>query len=286
MFWGDVVHEHPEQIPLLSRELTLLDWWYEPDHDFERVRVFKKNRIPFIVCSGTCSWNTLFPRVVDSLANITGHAEAGKKYGARGLINTDWGDNGHYNLLGNSLFGFAWGAQASWGTARVPSRAFDRAFSQHFFEDRSGKVARLYRALGALHQTGFEHFNNSPLKTVYFDDIRAAKFISKANPKVLGRTLAKLREQSERFRAAHSSFSARPRARDEMGFAIEASVLAAEKGLAYAAGAPRRSFVKLAKEQAELKERHHELWLARNRPSNFELTAKLYDASIESMKRR
>ncbi len=285
MFWGDVVHEHPEQIPLLSRELMLLDWWYEPDHDFNRVRVFKKNHIPFMVCSGTCSWNTLFPRVADSLRNITGHAEAGKKYGARGLINTDWGDNGHYNLLGNSLFGFAWGAQASWGDARVTPRAFDRAFSQHLFGDRSGKPARLYRALGGLHQTGFEHFNNSPLKTTFFDDIGEAKFISKVKKNVLERTLARLREQRERFRDTQASFGAQRQTRDEMSFAIDASILAAEKGLAYAADAPRRTFSKLAKAQSQLKERHHELWLARNRPSNFELTAKLYAASIESMKR-
>jgi len=284
MFWGDVVHEHPEQIPLLSRELMLLDWWYEPDHDFNRVRVFKKNHIPFMVCAGTCSWNTLFPRVSDSLGNITGHAEAGKKYGARGLINTDWGDNGHYNLLGNSMFGFAWGAQASWGDARVTPRAFDRAFSQHLFGDRSGKTARLYRALGGLHQTGFKHFNNSPLKTTYFDDIREAKFISKVKKNVLDRTLARLREQRERFRDTHTSFGAQKQTRDEMAFAIDASILAAEKGLAFAADAPKRTFSKLAKSQSQLKERHHELWLARNRPSNFELTAKLYDGSIESMK--
>ena len=69
-----------------------------------------------------------------------------------------------------------------------------------------------------------------------------------------------------------------------MGFAINASILAAEKGLAFAADAPKRTFSKLAKAQSRLKERHHELWLARNRPSNFELTAKLYDVSIESMK--
>ena len=123
------------------------------------------------------------------------------------------------------------GRTSELGDARVTPRAFDRAFSQHLFGDRSGKTARLYRALGGLHQTGFEHFNNSPLKTTYFDDIGEAKFISKVKKNVLERTLARLREQRERFRDTQASFGAQRQTRDEMSFAIDASILAAEKAL-------------------------------------------------------
>ena len=202
---------------------------------------------------------------------------SGKKYGARGLVNTDWGDNGHYNLLGNSLFGFAWGAQASWGSANIPDRQFDRAFAQQIFEDSSGVTARVYRRLGALHRTGFEHFNNSPLKSLYFDDVSEAKFISQVKPEILKRTLAELRRVRETFLQHAARFRVRPTARDELRFAIDASILAAEKGLA------RRRPKTLAREQSRLKSRHEELWLARNRPSNFEFTAKLYDRSIRSL---
>jgi len=279
LVWGDVVHEHPEQIPLLSRELTLLDWWYEADHDFDRVRVFAEHGIPFMVCPGTSSWNALFPRGDNALANIRGYADAGKKFGATGLINTDWGDNGHYNLLGNSLYGFAWGAQASWGSATIARRDFDRSFSRRLFDDPSGTTGAIYRRLGGLHETGFEHFNNSPLKSIYFDDVREAAFVSKVKPKVLERTLAALLEVGERFLTHERRFDARPLARDELRFALDASIFAAEKGLG------RKQPRTLAREQTRLKARHHALWLARNRPSNFELTEKLYDRSIRSLER-
>lgn len=279
MVWGDVVHEHPEQISLLSRDLLLLDWWYEADHDFRRVRVFEKHGIPFMVCPGTSSWNALFPRVDNAIANIKGHADAGKKYGARGLVNTDWGDNGHYNLLGNSLFGFAWGAQTSWSTSDVDLRVFDGAFSRHVFDDSSTIPGRLYRRLGSLHRTGFDHFNNSPLKSLYFDDVGEARFLSRVKDRVLERTLADLVATRESFVANVKRFASRPVAREEMRFAIDASILAAEKGL-------RRKRPKtLAREQRRLLERHHELWLQRNRKSNFEHTRKLYQASIRSLER-
>jgi len=280
MFWGDVVHEHPEQIKLLSREAILLDWWYEADHDFERVRVFSKHGIPFMVTCGTSSWNTLFPRGDNAVANITGHAEAGKRFGARGIINTDWGDNGHFNMLGNSLFGFAWGAQAGWGRSDIDERSFERAFSLQLFGDRRGVVGRLYRLLGRLHDTGFEHFNNSPLKSVYFDDAVEAKFLSRVDARVLERTRKGLLSVQELFASHAERFEARPLAKAELELAIDASILAADKGLG------RQQARRLARRQTKLLARHHELWLARNRPSNFEATRALYLRSIESLNGR
>jgi hypothetical protein len=98
-------------------------------------------------------------------------------------------------------------------------------------------------------------------------------------PRVLGRTLAKLEGVRDAFAASEDRFHARPIAREELRFAIEASIFAAEKGLG------RRRAKILAREQRRLMRRHHELWLARNRPSNFELTEKLYQASIRSLER-
>ena len=47
----------------------------------------------------------------------------------RALLVTDWGDFGHYNLLGNSCFGYAWAAQQAW-SGDVPPARFDRAFAR------------------------------------------------------------------------------------------------------------------------------------------------------------
>lgn len=301
MVWGDVVIEHPEEISRLSRELTLLDWWYEADHDFGRVEVFAKNGIPFMVCSGTSSWNTLFPRMENALANIAGYADAGKRFGALGLVNTDWGDGGHGNLFGNSLYPIAWGAQACWGTTRVDMASFDRAFGRKLFGDSTGATGSLYRRLGREHRTGFDHFNNSPLKSLYYDDLEEAKFSMKVRPRVLASTLRRLQRIEKSFLARAGRFDRRPGARDELRFAIEASIVAARKGLAAyrflrwhdgelsLSAAARRALSKelrlLATEQSLLKRRLRQLWLARNRPSNFEMTSEMYRKSVRGLRR-
>ncbi len=48
------------------------------------------------------------------IANITNAAQAGLKHGALGLLNTDWGDGGHWQILPISYLGLALGAAMSW----------------------------------------------------------------------------------------------------------------------------------------------------------------------------
>lgn len=318
MAWADVVHDHPDAIPHLPKDLVLIDWWYEADHDFDRVRVFRDHGFEFLTAAGTSSWNTLFPRVTNAIANIRGHAEAAKRYGAMGLVITDWGDNGHYNLLGNSIYPLAFAAQAAWGRSDLEPATFDRAFSLQLFSDSTGFWGRLYRRVGSLHETGFDHFNHSPLKSLYFDDLTEPKFTHRVEPSALKATLVKLVQARADFERERDG---RPAARQEecaeLGFAIDASIVAARKGLAGAryltlvgntkAGwrgsgrrrrlkrgqrAPRTShealaseLARLASEQVRLKRAHHQLWLARNRRSNFELTASYYDGSIRGLRR-
>jgi hypothetical protein len=292
MAWADVIFEHPEAVALLPRDVVFIDWWYEAKHDFDRLRVFAENGIPFMAACGTSSWNSLFPRLENALANIRGYATAAKRHGARGLIVTDWGDNGHYNLLGNSIYAFAFAAQAAWGSATVAPDAFDRTFSLQLFSDRSGGVGRLYRRLGSLHETGFEHFNHSPLKSLYFDDLTRARFTAKARRGALNRTLRELVRVRERFERESMRLARRPGAREELRFAIDASIAAARKGLAGldylerrgARAALAKRLRRLASSQADLKRRHLGLWLERNRESNFEIVASYYDASIQGLR--
>ncbi|MFQ5791078.1 MAG: hypothetical protein ACE5JI_11460, partial [Acidobacteriota bacterium] len=299
LIWGDVVHAHPERIPELDRDLILLDWWYEADHDFDRVRTFADHGIEFLVCPGTSSWNALFPRIENSLANIAGYAAAGKRHGARGLITTDWGDGGHYNLLGNSWLVFAWGAQQAWA-GNAPGDVFDRAFSRLLFGDPSGKVARAYRALGRAHDAGFEIPNASPLQSLYFDDLSRPRFTPRSRVRPLQRTLTRLRRLREELAGMRALFRREALTHEELLLAADASILAAEKGLAgleylgwcggerLSAPARRRlsrSLARLASEQSSLGRILHRLWLARNLPSNFEITKTRLDRSVRSLRR-
>jgi len=301
MIWADFIFEHPEVLPLLPKGLLLIDWWYEANYDFERVKTLRENGIPFMVAAGTSGWNTLFPRLENALANIRGYAEAAKRHGAAGLIVTEWGDGGHGNLLGNSIYAFAFGAQAAWGPADPEMKAFDRVFSMHLFSDPSAAAGRLYRRLGGFHATGFDHFNHSPLKTLFFDDVIEAKFTSKAKPVVLERTLERLRRVAKDFDRELEKLRPRPAELEELRYAIEASILAAEKGLAgleywrwraNPAVLPARARKSLASELRRIeraqKSSKHELrrlWLARNRPDGFEKMDSQYDASVRGLRR-
>ena len=300
MIWSDVVHEYPQSIADLSPELMLLDWWYEKDHDFNRVQAFAKHKIPFMVCAGTSSWNALFPRVTNALANITKYAEVGKKYGAEGFLNTDWGDGGHYNLFGNSLLCIAWGAQAAWGTTEVKGAEFDRAFSRQLFSDITGATARYYRRLGHLHNAGFRHFNNSPIKTLYFEDLSQAPYTQKIRPKQLQKTLMGLKNLAKKLDNTPEAFCGNQLVESEFRLGLASSILAARKGLAGKSYVEwrlderrlntheRRKLAKemkaMADEQLLLGRELQRLWLLRSYPSNFEITWGYLKKSVRSLR--
>ena len=231
MIWGDVVHSHPEIIPEIDRDLILLDWWYEAEFDYDRVEAFRRNGIDFLVCPGTSTWNCLFPRMENSILNIARWADAARRHGALGVICTDWGDYGHYNLQGDSWLAFAWTAQQAW-SGETDARSFDRAFGRLLFGETRGAAAGCYRALGAVHDAGFPVFNGSALQFLFFDDLDRAFFLQQAKPAALRRSLRRLERCKARLRDAADAFARDPLTHDELIYATEASLFAVRKALA------------------------------------------------------
>jgi hypothetical protein len=298
MIWADFVHAHPERIDALDRDLVLCDWGYEADGDYERVAAFARRGLEFWVCPGTSSWNCLFPRMDNALVNIARWADAGRRHGASGLLVTDWGDFGHYNLLGNSWLGLAWAAQQAW-SGDVSPREFDRAFGRALFGDASGEAAALYRALGREHDAGFAVFNASPIQFLYFDDLERAFFVRGVEPRAARRTLARLEAVAARLARARARFGADAQTHAELCHAAAASALALRKALAgarYLAWRERpgcldararrrlaRELAGLAGEQRRQGATLRRLWLARSRPSNWARVARRLARSVASL---
>jgi len=114
-FWGDIIVQAPELVSELPADSIALEWGYDADHPFdEHGRLFATSGIPFYVCPGTSSWNSIAGRTDNAIANLLSAAENGLKHGAIGYLNTDWGDNGHWQPLPVSYLGFAVGAAYSW----------------------------------------------------------------------------------------------------------------------------------------------------------------------------
>jgi hexosaminidase len=113
--WGDVLLQYPELLDKLPEDVTVLDWLYEGKSSFEpHARILQAHQIPFVVCPGTSSWNSIAGRTDNMKANILNAAEVGIGYGAKGLVVTDWGDYGHWQTLPVSYAGYAYAAAYSW----------------------------------------------------------------------------------------------------------------------------------------------------------------------------
>jgi hypothetical protein len=125
--------------------------------------------VPFYVCPGTSSWLSLVGRTSNALGNLRNAAENGRKHGAIGFLNTDWGDWGHWQPLPASYLGFAYGAAISW--AFEANRALDLpvALSRFAFRDPSGAMGRLAFAMGdAYTLVGANHDNSAIMARALF----------------------------------------------------------------------------------------------------------------------
>jgi hexosaminidase len=152
--WADVVLKYSELLSKLPRDIVLLNWEYEHNgKNIYKTKDIAKAKIPFMVCPGTSSWLTHGSRLPNSMANVKSFTQQGRKYHAEGLLNTDWGDNGHRNFLGASLHGFAHGAAQSWNGKTVDNAKFTDNFCFHFFGENTGQLANIIRLLGSTYIT-------------------------------------------------------------------------------------------------------------------------------------
>jgi hypothetical protein len=153
MLWGDIIVKYPELIRELPKNVIALNWGYEADHPFAReTALFAKAKVPFYVCPGTSTWMTLIGRHDNALANLRAAAKAGLRYGARGFLNTDWGDGGHPQPLAVSYVPYLAGAALSWCGASFNEALLAPVLSRDVFEDPTRQAARGALRLGYAHR--------------------------------------------------------------------------------------------------------------------------------------
>ena len=100
MFWGDIIMKEPELITDVPRDAVALEWGYEHDHPYDADgRAFAKAGLPFYVCPGAGGWISHIGRTDNTIANIRNATKNGRKHGAIGVLNTEWGDNGHMQYI-------------------------------------------------------------------------------------------------------------------------------------------------------------------------------------------
>ena len=164
-FWGDIINHHPELIAELPKDAIALEWGYEANHPFaSNCPRFADAGLPFYVCPGTSSWNSIAGRTDNALGNLLNAAESGLSSGATGYLITDWGDNGHWQPLPVSFLGFAAGAAFSWALEANRGMDVAQAVGRHAFGDPTGAMGRVAYELGNVYRhAGFEPGNSSAL---------------------------------------------------------------------------------------------------------------------------
>jgi hypothetical protein len=120
-FWADILLHHAELVPEVPKDAVAMLWGYEADHPFEReTATLAEAGLPFYVCPGTSSWQSIGGRLENMLANVHSAATWGAARGARGLLVTDWGDRGHLQPPSVSWLGFALTADLAWNPRELP----------------------------------------------------------------------------------------------------------------------------------------------------------------------
>ena len=144
MMWGDGLWNYADCLTDLPRDVIILSYDYAADVKVPRVSSVAELGFDQYVCPGVRGWNRLMNDMDVSFANIRGMVELGRKYHAIGVLNTDWGDHGHVNLLANSMPGMIYGASLSWNPDGDSDAAEQwRRISVTEYGDPSGSLVEL-----------------------------------------------------------------------------------------------------------------------------------------------
>ncbi len=166
MFWGDIICEIPEAIQELPKETICLNWGYAPDHSEEGTKKLAMAGATQYICPGVSGWNRLINDLRTSYDNIKRMCSFGRKYGAIGILNTDWGDFGHINHPEFSTAGLIYGAVNSWNEHIPEFEALNESISYLEYGDPSKQFLHIISLLDeAVVVSWFEVICFKELKT-------------------------------------------------------------------------------------------------------------------------
>ena len=184
--WGDILLNHPELIGEVPKDVTLLDWHYEAAEEYPSARIFGESGHTFWVCPGTSSWNTLFPRIYNANTNIRNLVFDGVAAGAEGMLNTDWGDSGHYQYLGLSWYGYIFGAAQGWSGGTTTDEVFEAALGSLFFGPAHEQIIDVIHKLDHTNTlSGIPQPNRSNTVLALFDEPLAGETVASLPPETL-----------------------------------------------------------------------------------------------------
>jgi hypothetical protein len=296
--WADIILKHPELLGKLPRDMVMLNWEYEQDgKNIARTKEIADSGLPLMVCPGTSGWLTHGTRLVNSMGNVTNFAAQGRKYHAEGLLNTDWGDDGHRNFLGVSLHSFAHGAANAWNGKAVDNNKFTDNFCYQAFGQRDNRMAVAIRLLGSTYITcGKTVPNKSLLFMSFLEPMLRGKTIEFSaidlmSEKGLRQIVAELSDNDLWSVDMKSMGDFEQLALKELKLATRMDYLVSRRALAakmLRAGQNVKSaeLRKLSEQMRDIGKDFKKLWLARNKLSRLNDNMRLFNIAEDELKKR
>ncbi len=289
-FWGDIVLKQPELVRELPRSITGMIWGYEADHPYEdNCRAFQEAGIPFYVVPGTSSWKTLTGRTDNALAAIQSAAINGLRFGAQGLLVTEWGDAGHHQFPAIGLPGIAWAAAVAWCVDSNRDLPLAAALDIHRFGSPDAGLAVPLLDLGRVHRLTGKTFPQSTLfhQLLFTPGPDLGETLEGVSPEALRTCLEKLDEIESALKAAYPRCGDGPLLLREIALNLRMARHGIRRGLAHlSSGTPE--WRPLHRDLREITGTFEALWLARARPGGLHessgylraITAEYRDALI------
>ncbi|MDH7602062.1 MAG: family 20 glycosylhydrolase [Armatimonadota bacterium] len=275
LFWGDIIKNHPELIPELPKDVIALEWGYGADYAFKpNCEKHAAAGIEFWVCPGTSTWNSFVGRAHNAIHNPVRAAKEGLETGATGLLNTDWGDNGHHQFLPVSFLGYMVGAACSWnaGADNTNVDRLSEALNAFAFQDSAGVMGRVAYDLADSYTKIHKKVPNStmPFWLLIPGRWKPEQLLEGVSPEELDAVIETVKDAVRRMRSAKMK---RPdaeliKAEFACGAAlVELGCRVGKMHLASWAGksVSRERKAIAAKLEDTIRE-YERLWLARNRP--------------------
>jgi len=270
-YWGDMIWQHKAEpeiaLDRLDREAVMVDWGYIRDYPFEEHgEALAREGIPFWFAPGTGVWSTLVGCNEAAFGSNRSAACAGLRHGALGILNTDWGDGGHWQQLPVSFIGFAAGAAMGWCEETNTDETIRESLDLHVFRDEAGIMGCVALDLADT----WERVGEKTTQPNLLDRILRGGLGRGLPEKVTETTLLATRAHFETCLARLPDVRLQRRDAglivDEFANGIRTALHACRVGLAIAGGAGDAARSELAEDLAGIIEERRRLWPARNRP--------------------
>ena len=193
LMWGDIATNHPDIIPKLPKDITVMAWAYHGADSFDQIITPISNAgLNFWVAPGVNCWSNIYPNLAEVEVNIFNFVRDAYKYKASGVLNTSWDDDG-LNFFENNYQALAWGAALSWNAPKIlladassrkertdRYKEFNNAFNSIYFGLGNHQLTDMMHNFSLLHSTDIREAlkNNTffqPVFPIHFDNVQEGK---------------------------------------------------------------------------------------------------------------